>query len=190
MDGLSGMKIYQTFIIDSKFLPLNYPTKLQFLIKGISHNIDRDSWTTQIETFSIPKEITSESPQGTSESQAPDTSGTEEEISALVAPKFVLPIKGGQARGDDCAGSGAYGAGRDRAVSAKYPDGKGPHEGYDIKIFEAVSIPVYAPISGKLVSSTPYTNDGPLYVKDRPKNQLNDVNQGFKIKGKEPYIIK
>ena len=80
MDGLSGMKIYQTFIIDSKFLPLNYPTKLQFLIKGISHNIDRNSWTTQIETFSIPKDITSNSSQDTSTPQPPDTSETEKEI--------------------------------------------------------------------------------------------------------------
>jgi GH24 family phage-related lysozyme (muramidase) len=80
MDGLSGMKIYQTFIIDSKFLPLNYPEKLQFLIKGISHTIDRNSWTTQIETFSIPKEITSNSSQGTPEPQTPDTTKTEGEI--------------------------------------------------------------------------------------------------------------
>lgn len=80
MDGLSGMKIYQTFIIDSKFLPLNYPEKLQFLIKGISHNIDRNSWTTQIETFSIPKDITSNSSQDTPPPQLLDTSETEKEI--------------------------------------------------------------------------------------------------------------
>jgi len=81
MDGLAGMKIYQTFTIDSKFLPLNYPDKLQFLIKGISHNITKDSWVTEIESFSIPKDITQKDPISTSE---PDLSDTETEISFQV----------------------------------------------------------------------------------------------------------
>jgi lysozyme len=79
MDGLSGMKIYQTFTIDSKFLPLNYPDKLQFLIKGISHTISKDSWTTEIESFSIPKDITQKDPVSINE---PDTAEVEERISA------------------------------------------------------------------------------------------------------------
>jgi len=81
MDGLAGMKIYQTFTIDSKFLPLNYPDKLQFLIKGISHTISKDSWTTEIESFSIPKDITQKDPVSINE---PDTSETEERISTGV----------------------------------------------------------------------------------------------------------
>jgi lysozyme len=81
MDGLSGMKIYQTFTIDSKFLPLNYPDKLQFLIKGISHTISKDSWTTEIESLSIPKDITLKDPISTSE---PDTSEVEERIATGV----------------------------------------------------------------------------------------------------------
>ena len=193
MDGLSGMKIYQTFIIDSKFLPLNYPTKLQFLIKGISHNIDRDSWTTQIETFSIPKDITSESPQGTSESQAPDTSETEEEISDALNEFFVLPIKNGQPRGDDGNyGSGNFGASRKRKVTKENPDGKGSHLGYDIRTPERSTIPVYAPISGKLTRLNPYKFEGPLYtsapdyVKSNKTEEYN-INQGFSIVGSGPY---
>ena len=182
MDGLSGMKIYQTFIIDSKFLPLNYPEKLQFLIKGISHNIDKNSWTTQIETFSIPKDITSDSSKDTPESQNPDTTETENQISTTLNQKFVLPIKGGQARGQDCAGSGAFGASRKRGGKST----QGAHKGYDIKTPGTRYVSVYAPISGKLVKSNPYTT-GPLYVEGKPKTQNNNVNQGFKIIGTGVY---
>jgi murein DD-endopeptidase MepM/ murein hydrolase activator NlpD len=182
MDGLSGMKIYQTFIIDSKFLPLNYPEKLQFLIKGVSHTIDKNSWTTQIESFSIPKDITSDSSKDTSESLNPDTTEIEGEISNIINQKFVLPIKDGQARGQDCAGSGAFGASRKRGGKSV----QGAHKGYDIKIPGNRIISVYAPISGKLVKSSPYTT-GPLYVEGKPKNQNNNVNQGFKIIGTGVY---
>ena len=185
MDGLSGMKIYQTFTIDSKFLPLNYPDKLQFLIKGISHNITKDSWVTEIESFSIPKDITQ--PKGISQNDqpftsTPDTTETEGEISAAISQKFVLPIKGGQGRGQDCAGSGAFGASRKRGGKSV----QGAHKGYDIVIPENLTIPVYAPISGKLVKSSPYTT-GPVYIKGKSKNQNNNVNQGFKIIGTGVY---
>lgn len=59
MFGLSGMKIYQTFEINSKFLPSNYKDKLKFLIKKINHNISLKGWETTIETLVTPK-ITSE----------------------------------------------------------------------------------------------------------------------------------
>ena len=182
MDGLSGMKIYQTFTIDSKFLPLNYPEKLQFLIKGILHNIDRNSWTTQIETFGIPKDITSNNSQDTSESQIPDISGAEGEISALVAQKFVLPIKGGKLRGIDDQGNGAYNASRTRG-GVRDPEG---HKGIDLIIPEFITIPVYAPISGKLTRSSPYTS-GPIYIQGSTKNNFHNVNQGFRITGTGEY---
>jgi len=57
MDGLSGMKIYECFTINNNFLPLNYPEKLKFLIKKISHRIDSNGWETTIESLSIPKEV-------------------------------------------------------------------------------------------------------------------------------------
>lgn len=59
MFGLSGMKIYQTFEVNSKFLPANYKDKLKFLIKKINHNISLKGWETTIETLVTPK-ITSE----------------------------------------------------------------------------------------------------------------------------------
>jgi hypothetical protein len=55
MDGLSGMKVYQKFTIDSDFLPSNYPDTLEFLIKGITHTIQNNVWNTTIESMAIPK---------------------------------------------------------------------------------------------------------------------------------------
>ncbi len=55
MDGLSGMKIYSKFFIDSSFLPANYPDNAEFLIKGIEHRIENNKWFTNIESFVITK---------------------------------------------------------------------------------------------------------------------------------------
>jgi len=55
MDGLSGIKIYNKFQIDTTYLPSNYPTSLEFLVKGVSHQIQNNIWTTQIESMAIPK---------------------------------------------------------------------------------------------------------------------------------------
>lgn len=52
MDGLSGMKIYQKFTVQTDFLPSNYPKTMEFLIKNITHTIDnKNTWTTKIESF-------------------------------------------------------------------------------------------------------------------------------------------
>ena len=55
MDGLSGMKIYSKFNIDTKFLPANYPDNAEFLIKNIQHKIENNKWFTTIESIVISK---------------------------------------------------------------------------------------------------------------------------------------
>ena len=55
MDGLSGMKIYSKFIVDTDFLPSNYPENVEFLIKGVTHDIANNKWFTKIESFCISK---------------------------------------------------------------------------------------------------------------------------------------
>ena len=55
MNGLSGIKINQQFILDTDFLPTNYGDTLSFLVKGLSHEINNNKWVTKIETYSIPK---------------------------------------------------------------------------------------------------------------------------------------
>jgi len=56
IDGLSGMKIYQKFIADTSFLPSNYPQSLEFLIKGITHEIKDNQWITTLESLAVPKD--------------------------------------------------------------------------------------------------------------------------------------
>ena len=58
MVGLSGMKIYQKYSIDSYFLPPNYPETIEFLVKGITQKIEGNKWTTTIDGFSIPANTT------------------------------------------------------------------------------------------------------------------------------------
>jgi LAS superfamily LD-carboxypeptidase LdcB len=55
MDGLSGFKIYQKYTAEQEFLPTNYPESLDFIIKGITHTIQNNQWTTTIESFGMPK---------------------------------------------------------------------------------------------------------------------------------------
>jgi hypothetical protein len=56
MDGLSGIKVYQRFEVDTDFLPSNYPTSLEFIIKGVTHTIQNNEWITNIESIAIPKD--------------------------------------------------------------------------------------------------------------------------------------
>jgi hypothetical protein len=55
MDGLSGMKVYQKYIIDTSYLPTNYPSSLEFIIKGISNTINNNEWITTLDSMAIPK---------------------------------------------------------------------------------------------------------------------------------------
>jgi hypothetical protein len=53
MDGLSGMKIGSKFLIDGSYLPSNYPSTVDFLIKNITHEIKDNYWSTNIESYCI-----------------------------------------------------------------------------------------------------------------------------------------
>lgn len=54
MDGLSGIKIYQKLKVDTSYLPSDYPDALNFIIKGVTHKMDRSGWITMVETVSVP----------------------------------------------------------------------------------------------------------------------------------------
>lgn len=58
MTGMSGMKIYQEFTLDTNYLPSNYDRTMTWLIKGVTHTIENNNWTTIIESLSIPKIVT------------------------------------------------------------------------------------------------------------------------------------
>lgn len=76
MDGLSGIKIFQKFSLDTRFLPSNYPDSLDFIIKGISHKVDT-RWETSIESFSIPKnDLVIQPPPSNTPPKVSDTQST------------------------------------------------------------------------------------------------------------------
>lgn len=52
MDGISGMKMYQRYTVEDNILPPSYPENLDFIIRGIDHDID-GQWTTTISSLSI-----------------------------------------------------------------------------------------------------------------------------------------
>jgi len=83
-DGMSGMKVYQRFTVDTDFLPSNYPTSLEFLITSISNTISQNEWVTSLETVAIPKNpfsgeskaSTSSTPSNRSESTTTSSSAS------------------------------------------------------------------------------------------------------------------
>ena len=55
IEGLSGIKIYNKLVLNTKYLPGNYPESLEFLIKKVNHSLQNNTWITKLETISIPK---------------------------------------------------------------------------------------------------------------------------------------
>mgnify|MGYP000925761040 CR=1 FL=1 len=55
MDGLSGMKVYQKFIVNNDYLPTNYPKSLEFIITSLNHVVQDNKWITNIESLALPK---------------------------------------------------------------------------------------------------------------------------------------
>jgi hypothetical protein len=55
-EGLSGIKIYNSINVNTKFLPKNYPNSLKFIIKGVNHKLSGNDWETSIETVVIAQD--------------------------------------------------------------------------------------------------------------------------------------
>lgn len=56
MHGLSGMKIYERYTINDDLLPESYKNKLDFLIKGLHHEVNENGWVTTLESLSVNKQ--------------------------------------------------------------------------------------------------------------------------------------
>jgi putative chitinase len=55
MEGLSGMVLYQKFLISDDVLPPSYEKdEVEIQIRGINHSIDTTAWTTKLDTLSVP----------------------------------------------------------------------------------------------------------------------------------------
>jgi len=55
LDGISGIKIYDNFVVDTSFLPYNYPKTLDFIVTGISNTLKDGDWETSLKITLIPK---------------------------------------------------------------------------------------------------------------------------------------
>jgi hypothetical protein len=55
MDGIAGIKIFNSLSVDTSFLPSNYPKSLRFIAKAINHKISNQDWETTLETLVIPE---------------------------------------------------------------------------------------------------------------------------------------
>ena len=55
IDGLSGMRLYEKFLITDDILPPSYDREsVDLQIRGVNHSINSDAWTTTVEAFSVP----------------------------------------------------------------------------------------------------------------------------------------
>lgn len=55
IDGIAGIKVFQTFEIDDRILPYMYKGKVRFVAFDISHKLDNNKWTTTIKGKTVPK---------------------------------------------------------------------------------------------------------------------------------------
>jgi hypothetical protein len=56
MDGLSGMKLYEKFLMTDDILPPSYEKDgVDLQINGINHSISKDAWITKVDTLSVPR---------------------------------------------------------------------------------------------------------------------------------------
>ena len=56
MEGLSGMRLYEKFRISDDILPPSYEKdNVDIIIKAVNHSVNVQSWTTTIDTLSVPR---------------------------------------------------------------------------------------------------------------------------------------
>ena len=55
MDGLSGMRIYETYNVEEALLPKSYKNNLEFITTTLTHKIDNKGWITTINGIGSPK---------------------------------------------------------------------------------------------------------------------------------------
>ena len=54
-EGISGIKIYNSFKSKTRFLPSQYDKAVNFIIEQVDHKISDNNWTTNLGCLSIPK---------------------------------------------------------------------------------------------------------------------------------------
>lgn len=55
LEGISGIRLFERFILDDSILPYSYRNKVDFLVKNITHTVQNEVWETKLETLAIPR---------------------------------------------------------------------------------------------------------------------------------------
>ena len=58
MDGLSGIKIYNSVNVNTEFLSSNYGETLSFIVTGVNHKLSGNEWVTNLDTIATTKTVT------------------------------------------------------------------------------------------------------------------------------------
>tara|TARA_B110000495_G_scaffold57730_1_gene48913 strand:+ start:1191 stop:4301 length:3111 start_codon:yes stop_codon:yes gene_type:complete len=100
IDGLSGMKLYQKFLMTDSILPISYADDgVDLQLKGINHQITPESWTTKLDTLSVPADKLA--PVSRPPQMSSTTQGTPQGSSGQTANGTALPPPPGQQPPED-----------------------------------------------------------------------------------------
>lgn len=64
LEGISGIKIYNSINVDTAFLPSNYTKNLNFIIKNVDHSLKDGNWETKLSTIVVANSNYSENEDG------------------------------------------------------------------------------------------------------------------------------
>ena len=124
MQGFSGFKLFNEFIIPTDFLPNLYKApnkidpKFKFVVSGINHDISSNKWDTTIETYMGP--IPSQSP----------FSGSSDFTPFITFNQFIEGQKAFATEMDSIGGQGGSAGGQTSTPLFPLPDGNGIVVGY------------------------------------------------------------
>jgi len=54
MDGISGIKLFESYTINDEILPSNYRNAIKFINRGVTHKIDDKGWVTMLDSLGGP----------------------------------------------------------------------------------------------------------------------------------------
>ena len=55
LEGISGIKLYEKFLLDDSILPYSYRNKVDFIVKNLTHTVENEKWETKLETLAVPR---------------------------------------------------------------------------------------------------------------------------------------
>lgn len=91
MDGMSGMKLYQKFLMTDDILPPSYANdSVDLQITGVNHTINTDAWLTELKTQSVAAQVL-DAPRRPVDLKSPNTTQQESNSSNALPPSTTEP---------------------------------------------------------------------------------------------------